>query len=420
MANKGQIHVTELVFAILLVVVSLYAFFPENLRLSSSWQIIKPKIEIYDFLSSSDKIKYLPKFLKNVSSEIQKLNLDFIAGKTFVLNNYPRSIQISCNCSNSTINLLSNATLNHLINSEKITFYFCQTHLESLNPCLGSSRILIIENLPGNNYYNFLQNLIENKYSLILYVDPNTNFNNNDIANKIFGINNSSRTSTLQNLTFDNSKIFLINNYNEEIYKNSYNIYKNFFGIVISLPTSLTEFVSNCVNIRAGLIYIYNSSYRHKFLICNSSHAYIDLNRNGNFESNEIFKAGDSLKFLGFKSNVTLVYIDNKTFTIGIKFDFYNNEFSDITNFANVFPIDNNNYRKVLVRSDGVAGLIVNTTRGKHVFFPKLNDFSEDKKALLVATLFWLAQRIENEKFFTNYFTYDYNYTFIPYEIVVN
>ncbi|MEM5831690.1 MAG: hypothetical protein QXO40_05830, partial [Candidatus Aenigmatarchaeota archaeon] len=331
---KGEFNVLELVIAISALLASMYLFLSLEYGKTSSWHIIKQKINTFDFLESLSNANILHEYVFG-----NRYNLPFYP---ISLTINPNEMRIACNCSNETQSLIT-SLFESEINGKKINAVMCLTNLESFNYCILNSNVLIIDYLPGDGYYEFLKRIINNDIGLLIYADASSNtFINNNISLNIAGIEKVGATSGKFNISFSYS-LFI---YNEKIFKNFYPVYKNYYGINLYLVAPGIQSLSGCNLNRRGEIKIFSKSFVYPFVICNTTHVAIDLNRNNNFEANEYKTLGSKLVFPGFPTNVTLKKITNAS--ILISFDKYNLVFDDISKNVNVQPVDNEATRKVL------------------------------------------------------------------------
>ncbi|MFH8038608.1 MAG: hypothetical protein QXJ14_01175 [Candidatus Aenigmatarchaeota archaeon] len=401
---KGEFNVLELVIAVSALLVSMYLFLSLEYGKTSSWHIIKQKIGIFDFLESLSNANILHEYVFG-----NKYNLPFFP---ISLTINPNEMRIACNCSNETQSLIT-SLFESEINGKKINSIMCLTNLESFNYCILNSNVLVIDYLPSDKYYEFLKRVINNNIGLLIYADASSNtFVNNNISLNITGIRKIGTTSGKFNISFSSS----LSTYDEKIFKNFYPVYKNYYGISLYLVAPGLQSLPGCNLNRRGEIKIFNKSFVYPFVICNSTHVAIDLNRNNSFEDDEYKTMGSKLVFSEFQTNVTLKKITNAS--ILISFDKYNLVFDDITKNVNIQPVDNEVTRKILTRSDGVPVLITNSTYYKVAWFQNFNDnISDDKKVALLSTLIWLSTRENRVPSHLSYFYFNITDSFFVYKL---
>jgi len=147
MRNKGFANVIEMIMVVIVLYIAFSIFFP-GFSYKSKWADALLSLNARDVIITSDRIGRLYDYSFNqgalqdfLANSISNENLISWSDTDGAIKN---QIIIACNCTNQQMVNLNTWMNGLIINGRQITATQCYTNLETVNPCIISSDVLVI------------------------------------------------------------------------------------------------------------------------------------------------------------------------------------------------------------------------------------------------------------------------------------
>jgi len=372
-SRKAFVSFIEMIIVLITLFIAFNVFFP-GFSYKNRWTEAMMKLKTRDLLITADTLgKFYPCgfspscFKDNFLDLIIPTNRTNIIPWTEVEGTVKNQISISCNCTPSNIQYLYDAFNGLTINGREINAKICYTDLESVNPCMQGSDLLVIwgyKDISSTKYRDRLrQYLSYGGIVEVMDIPSSYNFGSDYTQQQVFGITGGGSGTP-------NYNIFLKPASADQI---TYQPYKFFYHTPLRLLTNGTGISTvGCTQNKTGVFTINTQGY--PFSICNGATVFFDTDNDKRIDSQ--VSGSFKLYSYGVWMNFTLKYVSDQWIKIRFDPSYELLDFAKSPTSANIMPVDDD-YSKVLLMSEIYTGaVIVNGTNQAKTAW--VADFSRD------------------------------------------